>query len=313
MRSGVGGEIIESIGRRSHPLKPIPVEDVQPSLTKLPGVRAVVFDIYGTLLVSGVGDISLSKDAAGSRGDSEIGRLLSEHGLIPRATDGDIALAARFDGHIRMHQERTRQENRCDYPEVDIREVWKSLLQALMSEGVLVCEEHGGNADVLGDATIESLAVAYECAVNPVWPMPGVRETLGKLQRRGVAMGIVSNAQFYTPLMFPALLGADLEALGMDPELCVYSYENLLGKPDIRLYEIQEQALARKGLKPDECLYVGNDMLKDIWAAAQVGFKTALFAGDARSLRLRRDDTRCRDLEPDAVVTDLGQLTEVLA
>ena len=49
-------------------------------------------------------------------------------------------------------------------------------------------------------------------------------------------------------------------------------------------------------------------MLNDIFPAQKVGFKTALFAGDQRSLRLRADDPRCRELTPDLVVTDLGQL-----
>jgi len=37
-----------------------------------------------------------------------------------------------------------------------------------------------------------------------------------------------------------------------------------------------------------------------------------LFAGDARSLRLRRDDSRCRRLKPNLVITDLLQLLDHL-
>jgi putative hydrolase of the HAD superfamily len=53
-------------------------------------------------------------------------------------------------------------------------------------------------------------------------------------------------------------------------------------------------------------------MLNDIYPARKAGFKTALFAGDQRSLRMRSDDPRCRDLTPDLVVTDLGQLIAVI-
>jgi putative hydrolase of the HAD superfamily len=62
------------------------------------------------------------------------------------------------------------------------------------------------------------------------------------------------------------------------------------------------------GVEPSAVLYVGNDMLKDIHPARSVGFRTALFAGDRRSLRLRQEDSRCRKLSPDLIVTDLGQL-----
>jgi putative hydrolase of the HAD superfamily len=62
------------------------------------------------------------------------------------------------------------------------------------------------------------------------------------------------------------------------------------------------------GIAAESALYVGNDLRNDIQPAAQAGFRTALFAGDRRSLRLHRDDQQCRDLSPDWVVTDLGQL-----
>ena len=66
------------------------------------------------------------------------------------------------------------------------------------------------------------------------------------------------------------------------------------------------------GISPEETLYVGNDKLNDIWPAAQLGLKTALFAGDQRSLRLREDDTRCSDLEPDLIITKLSQLPDLI-
>jgi len=48
------------------------------------------------------------------------------------------------------------------------------------------------------------LAVEYECRVNPVWPMPAALETIETLRARGFRLGIVSNAQFYTPLIIEA-------------------------------------------------------------------------------------------------------------
>ena len=52
-------------------------------------------------------------------------------------------------------------------------------------------------------------------------------------------------------------------------------------------------------------------MLNDISAASRAGFKTALFAGDRRSLRLREGDPRVRGIMPDRVarrLEDLGRL-----
>ena len=59
-------------------------------------------------------------------------------------------------------------------------------------------------------------------------------------------------------------------------------------------------------------MYVGNDMLNDIASAAKVGLRTALFAGDARSLRWRKGDERVEGVVPDLVLTDLLQLVDCL-
>jgi putative hydrolase of the HAD superfamily len=49
-------------------------------------------------------------------------------------------------------------------------------------------------------------------------------------------------------------------------------------------------------------------MLNDVAAASQAGFRTALYAGDRRSLRLRSGDDRIQRVQPDLVVTHLRQL-----
>ena len=81
----------------------------------------------------------------------------------------------------------------------------------------------------------------------------------------------------------------------------------------MRLYEIAVERLASRGIPPCEALYVGNDMLNDIMPAARLGFRTALFAGDARSLRLREGDPRSgARVEPDVVLASLEQFGRCL-
>ena len=159
---------------------------------------------------------------------------------------------------------------------------------------------------------LQLLAVEYECRVNPVWPMPNLQKALKLQKEEGRVLGIVSNAQFYTPLLFPALLETPLAALGFDPGLCVWSYELLEAKPSTRLFERVLETLAQtQGISPEQTLYVGNDRLNDIWPAAQLGCKTALFTGDRRSLRLREQDDRCRSVEPDLIIDGLLQLSRL--
>jgi putative hydrolase of the HAD superfamily len=138
--------------------------------------------------------------------------------------------------------------------------------------------------------------------------MPGVEETIRRLAGASVVLGIVSNAQFYTPLLFNAFFFNDPAALGFDPALLIYSFEAGEAKPAPGLFRRAADRLAELGLEPGRCCYVGNDMLKDIYGAASAGFKTVLFAGDGRSLRLRAEEEQVRGLRPSRVIRRLAEL-----
>jgi len=187
---------------------------------------------------------------------------------------------------------------------VDIRSIVREVLEYLRARGFGMEEPTR--------AFCEVLAVEYECRSNPTWPMPGLTETLRRLNEREISLGIVSNAQFFTPLLFPALLDKSLEILGFDPGLCVWSYRLLEAKPSPQLFRRALEELTRRGIEPERTLYVGNDRVNDIWPAAKGGMRTALFAGDSRSFRPRAGDPRIRDVREDVLLTDLRQLMDVL-
>ncbi|MDR2739603.1 MAG: HAD hydrolase-like protein, partial [Treponema sp.] len=132
------------------------------------------------------------------------------------------------------------------------------------------------------------------------------------LRNRSIRLGLISNAQFFTPLLFEAFFGAPSEALGFDPGLRIYSFERGEAKPSPNLFTPAARRLESLGLKPENALYVGNDMLNDVFAAAQAGFKTALFAGDRRSLRLREGDCRVGGIMPDRVIRNLKDIPDLI-
>lgn len=281
-------DVAERVRRHARHLAPQPT-GLEPRLVSLIGLRAVLFDVYGTLLVSGSGDVgtALTKARAEAFADA------LEAASLPAAPDPGRAVDRLFTV-IRSFHESARLRG-IDFPEVDIRDVWRNVVADW-------CGEPPTN-----DA-IEVLTIEYEMRVNPTWPMPGLVEVTSGLASRGLRLGLISNAQFLTPHLFPALTGQDLSALGFAERPRVYSYQHGTAKPGRGLYEIAARQLAKDGIEPSQALYVGNDLLNDIWPAKQVGFRTALFAGDARSLRLREDDVRCRGLEADLLVTALPQL-----
>ena len=166
---------------------------------------------------------------------------------------------------------------------------------------------------VIGDDNPErarAFAVEFELIVNPVYPMPNLKQVLGELKNRHIILGIISNAQFFTPYLFDWFLKTDLKHLGFEPGLILFSYKSGYAKPSLFLFEAASSRLKDMNIPTDSVLYVGNDMLNDIYPAQKAGFKTGLFAGDARSLRLRSDKPVCKNLFADIVITDLVQLLD---
>ncbi len=78
------------------------------------------------------------------------------------------------------------------------------------------------------------------------------------------------------------------------------------------MFKTASEKLKEISVPANLTLYAGNDMLNDIYPAKQAGFNTALFAGDARSLRLRKNTPECKNLSADLVITDLIQLLEFI-
>ena len=291
--------LVSRITSLSQPLIPMETE-ISTKLIPLQGIRAVLFDIYGTLIISGSGDIG----AGNAENDEQAFRsALHEIGISAQHLSPKIRGTELYEQAIRQTHEHRRQEG-IEFPEVDIVDIWRQVLNAL-PQGVLAAE--------ITPAQLHTLAVEYECRINPVWPMSHLAQTLVMLQEHGLVLGIVSNAQFYTPLLFEAFLKATPEQLGFDSRYCAFSYQWLEAKPSVRLYQrVLESLASERGIEPQEALYVGNDRLKDIWPAARLGCKTALFAGDKRSLRLRKGDERCHAIDPDVVIKDLRQLKTIL-
>jgi putative hydrolase of the HAD superfamily len=270
----------------TRPLEPIPTGISRGgSLEKKIG--CILFDVYGTLFISGSGDIGTMMTAEQKGVDLE--RLFQKHHIQePRYALQSRMFRAVQDQHAGMRKEGV------DYPEVQIDDIWMQAVGFKSRE------------------TAQKFALAYELIVNPVFPMPHMETLLEACHEKKIMMGIISNAQFYTPLLFEWFLGKKLEALGFSHELLIFSYRFGYAKPSRFLFTMACEQLEAGGVSPEQVLYVGNDILNDIAPAQKTGFQTALFAGDARSLRMRSDDPRCAHTTPDLVITDLIQLVDYI-
>lgn len=210
-------------------------------------IRAVIFDIYGTLLIAPSGGVKPDPFA-----DPVIREILRLAGHEPPVSPSGELHAAVLRHHAAAG---------VPYPEIDLRVLWREILSL----------EPGTD--------ITRLVQEIEAAWHPAKPMPGAEGFIQRLSRSGLSIGLLSNAQCDT---LSALGGiADLFA----PELTILSYQHGIAKPSPELFEMMAGRLAGRGISPAETLYIGNDPLHDIVPASAAGFRTALFTGHPDSRR----------------------------
>lgn len=300
-------KFIESWLKDLEEIKPIATAE-KPQLTKLDNIKAVIFDIYGTLLVSSSGDINQAEISG-----NNLKQALREANIefvdpAMEKDDKSIAdLLATFVKMIHQHQDKLREKG-IPFPEVDIRKVWEDLVAHAVAKDIL---------KVSPDSDLLKLTFIFELLSNKVYPMPEMNNIIHHFKQAGLPLGIVSNAQFYTPIMmnfFQSGKVADAAFIDhFDPDLSVFSYKILKAKPDKSIFEPMLKNLEKKyNITPEESVFVGNDMYKDVYPASLSGMKTIFFAGDQRSLRLREDQKEVEGLKPDAVITELEQLKQII-
>ena len=246
--------------------------------------KALLFDLYGTLFASAAGGEPATTRAAIS-GEGETARLFLEEELH---ACGHIAGASAFAEVVARRIVALRREalEGRPFPEIDIEEIVESIVP--------------GSA-----ASVRRLALLFEAWSNPCAPMPGALALLERLRGGAIRLGIVSNAQFYTPLLFEALFGAPPADAGFETILTIYSCDAGIAKPDPSLFSRAAAPLLAAGIAAGEILVVGNSAPNDIAPAKALGFMTALFAGDGRSFRPAPADTRGR---PDSLIDGLDLL-----
>lgn len=210
-----------------------------------------------------------------------------------------------FETITRIHEE--RKKNGIPFPEINIIHVWQEVLESQKVKDVMKIPDTFNYRD---------FAFIFELFNNPVCPMPEMKEILTSLSEKNLILGIISNAQFYTPILLNYFLtGTIVDSGGIhlfSNKNLFFSYQYLRGKPDTFLFEKAKESLSRIPLSPEQILFVGNDMQKDIIPAKTTGFKTILFAGDRRSLRLHDINPESPETRPDAIITELSQILTIV-
>lgn len=211
-------------------------------------LRAILFDVNSTL-------VDIETDEGRAEIYETISRFLIYHGISwPPGT-----LQERYFQVIAEQ----RQASRETYPEFDAVAAWRVVLR----EGRVIAPPQ---SSALQHQLPQVLTTLHRTLAHKRLVLyPDVRPVLDALRPR-FALGVVTDAQSAYAVPELRVVGlADLFAT------IVVSGDYGYRKPDPRLFAT---ALAALQVRPEQALYVGNDMYCDIFGAQQAGLRAVFFA-----------------------------------
>jgi FMN phosphatase YigB (HAD superfamily) len=212
-------------------------------------IRAVIFDLYGTLLDVG---------PAPPDGDARW-RCLCHDWLHVEPRWGRLDFSVECET-VTRRRHKTAQAQGISWPEIE----WPSVVVEVLPELAQLASPDREEFIFRQIQTGHTTVMRAETAAALVW----LKKSVGLL-------GIASNAQSYTVRELQESLAA--QALRMDlfeNDLCFWSYTHGFSKPDPHVFQILTARLAARGISPSEILMVGDRLDNDIRPAQAHGWQT---------------------------------------
>jgi FMN phosphatase YigB (HAD superfamily) len=198
------------------------------------------------------------------------------------------------------------------FPEVQTERVWDDIVKKLQQK------EYKFDATTYGslDDFTKKIAYFYHASIQGSGPYPGATDALKLLADRGVVQGLLADGQCFTAGQLQRCLKQEDPDFNLNevfaPAWRLISAEKKARKPSDTLFKAAVAVAGAKGLAPSEVLHVGSNLERDIGPAKKHGFRTALFAGDKNSLSATPEQLQDSALRPDAMVTELPQVLELI-
>lgn len=212
--------------------------------------RAVIFDIYGTLL-----------ELAPASGDAQAGWQQLFNDFLqapPRLALAEFAAAC---GKVIARQHAAGQSRGILCPEI----VWPSVVCQVLPELSSLPSVHRDEF-IFRERQLTRTALLNRAAAG----------LLVRLRRADCWLGIASNAQAYTIRE----LGQAFAAAGLDwkaffePQLCFWSFEHGFSKPNPHVFQVLTARLQARDVIPGETLMIGDRLDNDIEPATAHGWQS---------------------------------------
>ncbi len=244
-------------------------------------LKALFFDFGGTL------DLYPTVLEDCIEASSKMLDVLAENGLDLR----DKYSSEDFYNHIRTKNNDYRKWKYETLIELSEMDVWKNYI--LYDEP---------KKELLGDSVISELTYLIEAGFHSRTVRPEAAQALETLNSFGLKMGIISN------VLSSAQVPRDLKRYDLEkyfaPVITSADFGRVKPHPSIFTY-----AAECAGVKPEECLYVGNSPLKDIKGAHSAGFLGAVQI----TYDFNSSSDICSDAEPEYLISSLLELPDIVS
>lgn len=285
-----------------------------PSIKPLPGIKAVTWNVYGTLLRITDGDLLLLP-AQPIRMQVALEKTIQEFNMWQSMTRKSGApwehLLTQYKDLV-AEMQLTVPAKKGDVGQVSSTKLWRKLISRLEQK------DYEYDSDFYGDPDeyAEKVAYFFHSCLQGVAAMEKATWVVKAVAEAGLAQGLLADGQSFTltQLLRAFQATTKLPPLGrlFTAGCVVLSCDVGVKKPSRTLFTTAAEAFAQQGLDPTQVLYVSNQWPDDLTVAKQTGFRTALFAGDKNSLQASAEELLTSDLRPDRLLTELTQIRNLL-
>ncbi|MDD3154744.1 MAG: HAD family hydrolase [Victivallaceae bacterium] len=239
-------------------------------------IRGLFFDLNGTVI-----------DILTNEWDDQTYRVTANFLSYSHV---DIAPEQLREEYAKLNR-RQRHDSEETYPEFDVGAIFEDIILRYHTDG------DTGRDLTSTHALAEIVATVFRAASRfQLRLYPGVTAILDKL-RTDYRMIAVSDGQ-------ELWARPEMRSLGLEPYFETLLISSTFGyrKPDRRMFEM---GLRELDMSASEVLFIGNDMYRDVYGAAQLGIRTVFFKSN-------QGDQMPHGAEPDYIIYNFEELPKAI-
>lgn len=292
---------------------PHPV-NATPAVKPLPGIRAVLWDVYGTLLrVSDGRFMALPQEEV--RLQIALDKTIHEFNMWNHMYRKPGPPWQSLIGLYRNTVERQSMQAAAkgDFTEVNLVDTWRALITKLFEKEYTFDEDQYGDLDEFS----EKVAYFFHSNLQATEARSGAVQAMSDALSAGIVQGFLADGQSFTLLQTLRALAIqdDLPPVHelIRPQTVIFSWEHGVRKPSRTLFSEAVHQLRSTGISPGEILHVSCRLATDLAPAKAAGMRTALLVSEKLGLEVPKELLSDPKTKPDRLLTDLSQLRNVVA